>query len=206
MKAICVKRTMHKGVVYMPGDVYLCESGPDKPANFRWEHEDSTASTIPVPERGSDTLLIIGDAPCLMQDVAKLDVPVDREVLAVNRAAFRWQAPVHYWASVHADMLSEWKIMWDRMGYGRGVKPHFFVSRESRHLPDASLVGNMDNGGSLSEALSVAAKLGHKDIYIAGAPLVESYSTFAAPSMGVVQRLRSSGVNVYAASGALAGE
>ena len=195
---------MHQGVVYMPGDVYLCESEPDKPANFRWEHEDSTASTVPLPERKSDNLLIIGDAPCLMQDVAKLNVPQDREVLAVNRAAFRWMAPVHYWTSVHADMLSEWKIMWERMGYGRGVEPHFFVSRESRYMPNASFVGNIDNGGSLSEALSVAVRLGHKNVYIAGAPLVDDYSIFAVPSMGVVQRLRNKGVNVYAASGALA--
>jgi hypothetical protein len=204
MKAICTKKTMHRGVVYVPGDVFFCESEQDKPANFRWENETAENASPPLPKRGGDCLLILGDADCMLRDVAALDVPLEREVMAINRAAFRWKAPVHYWCSVHPDMLAEWRLMWSRMGWSGGVQPHFITNRPHSGLLSPHLLANPDQGGSLTEALGAAEKLGHRKIFVAGAPLVENYSRFAAPAIRIVQKLRANGVEVHAASGALA--
>ncbi|MGE4471081.1 MAG: hypothetical protein AB7D47_13185 [Desulfovibrio sp.] len=86
MRAVCIKTSMVKGVVYSPGEILHVDREEEKPRHFRWEWDTEHAIITPLPLRSADALLIIGDAGCLLDDVDRLSLPTVYEVMALNRA------------------------------------------------------------------------------------------------------------------------
>lgn len=208
MKVICFKQCMVGGQVYNPGDPLNVATERDAPKYFRLEGETAAEAMHgrPLPERGADTVLILGDAECLLDDVARLPLPESFEVMAMNRAPFRWRAPVHYWVSVHGDHLVEWERAWSRLGMGRGSRPLFITPPGGSGLANWSGIANPEPGGSITVALNAAKELGFPAVFIAGAPLDGNYQHFARAAQRLVAGMRRAGVRVVAASGALAGK
>jgi hypothetical protein len=75
--------------------------------------------------------LVAGSAPCLHDDLARLEgVQWDR-VYAVNFAAFLLPR-VDVWVSGHAEVMPSWQVRWREEG--RGPLPEIAVTKSRMHL------------------------------------------------------------------------
>ena len=113
-----------------------------------------------------NSLLILGGARCVWNDVASLGV-FDHDVAAVNDIGGRWEGPLVFWATLHPRKLARWEKDRKDMGYPEGYV------RYSNKMGKPKIDKTLDGWGGSSGlfAVKVALHLGYENIILAGIPM-----------------------------------
>lgn len=210
-EAVCIRKCQHQGRIYEQGETLLVSPDARLSPHFCFKDERPIQGA-PLPARRRDTLLLIGDAPSMWEDIRKHDVvvaddvPPTYDVLALNRAAFRWRRPFNFWASVHGDQLYAWRLAMDRLNYFGGASPHYLLAKPWPDFRDASIIAFADEGGSAYIGFRAALDMGYPTVLVAGVSLLGKYAGFARGVAQQVEALRSAGATVTFVSGALEGK
>jgi len=208
MKAVCVTDCQRGRRFYKKGEHAEVVEGQPLPAHFAWPGTNGfTLEGDPMPTPKHERILVLGDSPALLSDLAAHDLRGECSVMAVNRAPFRWQRRVDFWASLHGSHFieSQWLDIWMRCPWHEDATPHIITGRRFVGLTRGySLVHCDMPGGSAYLAIKAAGEMGYKQIFVAGVDAKSpGYAHFAQPLRHLAASLRKSGSTVVAVSGAL---
>ena len=216
MKAICqMDHTNLRGHFVHKGAVIDVEEGQPLPLRFTWAGSiDAPFEGEPLPPAQRERALVLGDAPCLFEDIAGHDAWLGRfghnvnvcDTFGINRAPFRWQRRIDCWASLHGSHFieSQWLDIWARCPWNGGKRPHVITSRRFPNMHSGySLVHCDAPGGSAYIAIKAAWLMGYKKIFLAGIEMRGGYERFAQPTRQLVASIRKHGVEVRVVSGSL---
>lgn len=208
MKAICqMDHTNHRGRFIGKGTVIDVEEGKPLPPRFAWEGStDAPFEGEPLPQAECPGILVVGDAHSMIEDVLKHDLKAPFAVMAINRAPFRWQRRIDFWASLHGSAFVEswWMDIWARCPWNGGKQPHIVTSCKFPGMHSGySLVHCDAPGGSAYIAIKAAWMMGYKTIFVAGIEMTGNYGRFAQPTCQLIASIRKHGAEVRVVSGAL---
>lgn len=211
MKAVCTTDCQRNGRFFSRGDIVEVRDGEQLPAFFAWPGMPSSAQNgEPFPDMAGEHALILGDAPSLLDDLAKLPGAGECHTIGINAAPFRWRGRLDFWASLHGALFREcrWLDLWMRCPWHEGVTPHVITGRRPAGMSSGYSIVHCDMpGGSAYLALKAAFEMGFSEIFVAGVDALSPvYAGFAQPLRHLAASLRRAGVLVRAVSGALAEE
>lgn len=123
----------------------------------------------------SKSILILGGARCVWQDVASLGQwPAQVDVAAVNDVGAKWPGQLVFWASLHPKKFKKWEMLRKLNGHPAGYEK--YGNKFGRPMVDWVVP---DWGGSSGlYAVKIALKLEYDQIVIAGIPMEASQGHF----------------------------
>lgn len=134
------------------------------------------------------SVLIIGDSPGLESDLGYvLEGRENFDVMAVNRAIFRWREDVQYLVTYHGELVDGWLRR-----YGKTTPT--VVTECGRY--GVKFAPHPGTGGSALLALQYAQYLGYETVILAGIDLKGGYAKFFAPFVGVLKCMHQSGFEI----------
>lgn len=128
-----------------------------------------------LPQRSGD-VFILGDGPSLDEDLIVTSLFSGFSVMAINRAAFRWQHALDFWVSAHSDLFLEWLRI--RRALGMDCEGVTFIAQVPRWSPPTIQVTPPGKGGSALLAIHAAVLMGFDRIILAGVGLTGQYERF----------------------------
>lgn len=128
-------------------------------------------------------LLVLGSAPCLMQDISGLDLSA-YDVAAVNRSGFQYLGPIRWWVSYHPTTMAQERWL-ERRTENKGNTDFSIVLHhrcrwvEKKGCPIEFFPGPSTTGSSTLLAVLFGLQAQRYDaVLVAGAPLDGPYDTF----------------------------
>lgn len=128
-------------------------------------------------------LLVLGDAPCLEQDISGLVLEA-YDVAVVNAAGLRFTGPIRFWVTYHAsDMVNRKWCTYRENAVGYEEYTIVLHASNQRVLRAGKPVEIFSGPGTTGSSTLLAVLYGlqrakYDSVTVAGAPLLGEYSTF----------------------------
>jgi len=139
-----------------------------------------------------NTIVIMGSAPCLAQDLAALG-DINADFMAINAAGIAASPNISMWATLHhvEFVNGRWDEKRGEAGGNMDFQVVFRVHEPALKLPVVRHRGPLVSGSSTLYGVSAALSFGYENIIIVGAPLSDpSYHMFHPGWMAMRDQIR----------------
>ena len=106
------------------------------------------------------TLIVLGDAPCLFEDLKQLK-DTEADLMAVNGSGARYPWTIRFWTTYHPERFEGWILTRKRIG----------GNLDFREVTDKTLPPPGLSGSSTLLGVLAGLKFGYRRVVLAGGPL-----------------------------------